>query len=556
MKRSLSTVALVCLTALGLTSCASIPNSGPVEPGLADLRQVDSRPESDPAGPQAGATQEEIMRGFLLAAERSTDNYAIAREFLASGYAMQWDPYAGVLVKEGRSESLRPDGDDAGMLPLSAVATVDSTGRLLPVGPGESTELRFEFVNEGGEWRISSAPTGIILDQAVFENLWRSRQIYFLGPGGRLVPETRWFLDRTAVSTDVVNTLLGGPSDRLSQSVYTGFPPGVRLTTSVVPVTDGRARVEVSGDGLDSEKTQHDMLLQLTRSLTSSSGVTQVELIVNGTPVPDLEEPDPTPTGGLSATRAAVIIDGEFGVLGAQGAVETLQGMSAEIAALKPNAVVLSRSTQIAAARTSAGVHLLAGGSVALNDARDDLLEPSIDDDDWTWTYSTDAPAVVRVAAVTGEQYELAAPWLSGLDVVALRVAPGGSLIGALVDDGDRSYVLVGGVVRDNDGVPVRLTPGAEIEAWLAGGAIDFDWIDPTRFVALSKQNNAGKVTLGGPGLIAIERGTVPEAKRIVGGGSQGQIRVLTANGELFGPQGGTGWQRMSTSVDLLAKRG
>lgn len=540
--------------ALTLAACAGIPGSGRVQPGLPDINQAEQLVQFSAFGPTIGASQEELVRGFLVAANSPSDDYSVAREYLTPEYAGQWDPYFGVLIGEG-SRPYRADGHEAGTLSLSVVAEVEPNGRLLPTEAGESTELRFEFAKHGNEWRISSAPAGVILDRSTFEAIWSQHQLNFLGPQGRLVPDTRWFLSRAALSTEIVGALLEGPSKRFKQVVHSGFPQGVTLTKTAVPVEDGLARVDLKGDGLNNPQAQQEMLSQLQASLHTVSGVNRVELLVDGTPVRDATRPA-SPAGTVPAgAKLSGTVEGRFGLLTATG-VEPVIGVSAAVEALGGDAVALSRSKTVAAVRAPGGTSIVDEGFSSALDARPDLLEPSVDDDLWAWSVSADDPTIIRVGNTTGAQHELVAPWLEGLDVRALRVSPGGSLVAALVGVGGKSYVLVGGVIRDNDGIPTALTPEADIEMWASGEAVDFDWIDQLRFVALTKQGNAGKITLGGPGIFSTEQGSVPDATKVFGGGNRTQIRVLTASGELFAPQGASGWQRVSSDVELMAKRG
>ena len=549
-----SVAAVTLLGALTLSACAAIPGSGAVQAGLSDINQAEQALQFSAFGPSAGATQEELVRGFITAARSPVDDYSVAREYLTPEYADQWDPYFGVLVWEG-SRPFRPDGDNAGMLLLSVVAEVDPGGSLVPTEAGESTELRFEFTKTGSEWRISSAPAGVILDRATFDAIWSQHQVNFIGPGGRLVPDTRWFLSRAALSTEIVNALLDGPSERFELIARSGFPQGATLTKTAVTVEDGLARVDLKGEGLSNPLAQAEMQLQLQTSLQSVSGVNRVELLIDGTPARGKALPVTTTTPVTVGSKLAGITDGKFGVITASG-VEPVTGVSAGVEDLAADAVALSRSKTVAAVRSAGGMHIVAEGFSALVDPRKQLLRPSVDDDLWTWSVSATDPSAIRVASVAGTQYDLDAPWLDGLDVRAVSVAPGGSLIGALVSGGEKSYVLVGGVIRDTDGVPTALTPKAEIEMWASGEAIDFDWIDQHRFVAITKQGSAGKVSIGGPGTFATEQGSVPDAVAVSGGGNRTQIRVLTGSGELFAPQGASGWQRVATNVEVMARRG
>lgn len=554
MTRRAATTAVVVAAALTLASCAAVPGSGPVEPGLADLKQAEQLVQFNASGPLLGATQEQIVRGFLTAANSPLDNYSVAREYLTPTYAAKWDPYFGVLVGDPPMP-YRADDEDSGVLSLSVVAEVETSGQLLSKETGESTELRFEFMKQGDEWRISSAPSGVILDRTTFLAIWSPHQLYFFGPGNRLVPETRWFLSSTALATEIVRAMLEGSTERFRQVVHSGFPPGVQLTKNTVPVAGGLARVDLTGDGLDNAGTQQEILTQLKSTLQTVRGVNRVELLIDGVAVRDSTQPV-APSPAVSAgSKLAGRIDGRFGVLDGQS-IEPITGLSTSVEGLSGDEISLSRSKTLAAVRGADGVYLVSDELVALIDSRPGQLPPSVDDDLWTWTVSVASPTIMHVTSPSGAQRDLSAPWLEGLDVTAVRVSPGGSLIGAFVNDGGKSYVLVAGVLRDNDGIPAALTPDAQEEMWVNGDAIDFDWIDQQRFVVLSKQGSAGKVTVGGPGMFASEQGSIPDATSIFGGGNRTQIRVLNAEGELFAPQGGSGWQRVASGVDVLAKRG
>ncbi|WP_244301267.1 GerMN domain-containing protein [Leucobacter insecticola] len=270
-RRILQAGAIACATLL-LAGCNAIPSSGPVELGLTDLKQVEQLVQFNPSGPLQGSSQEGIVRGFVQAATSSSDDYSVAREFLSVGYANQWDPYYGVLIDDG-NRSYREEGKSAGVLSLAAAANVDGEGILVPAEPGPATDMRFEFEREGDEWRISSAPSGIILDRSDFLAIWSSHELNFIGPGGLLVPESRWYLSRTALATEIVSGLLEGPGQGLQESVRTGFPAGSALVGGTVTVVDGRAKIDVTGEVLEAgPEALEEVVQQLRASLNSVQG--------------------------------------------------------------------------------------------------------------------------------------------------------------------------------------------------------------------------------------------------------------------------------------------
>ena len=550
-RRALAAVAA--LAAVLLAGCASIPSSGPVQVGLRDLEQAEQSILYNPEGPASGASQEEVVRGFVKAATSPVDDYAVAREFLTPDYAPQWDANYGVLIDDG-ARPYRAEGSRAGVLSLSASAKVDADGLLLPVAPGPSTDVRFEFERVGEEWRISSAPAGVILDRATFTSIWSPHPLYFVGPGGYLVPETRWFLSRTALAAEIVGALLEGPSERMREVIRSGFPAGTALASNSVPIVEGRARIDLTGEVLEAgPRALSEVEQQVKASLQSIGGVTGYELLVDGTPLRD--------TGGEPQLRLAteisnpsVLVGGRFGTL-VGGEFEPMESFGADIAELDPRAVTLAPDDSAAVVLGGPGVSRVDADGPVLVDDREGQLQPGLDAFGYVWTTTRDVPELLRATGPDGVAVSVQAPWLRGLHPVSVRLSPDGSRVAALVSDGERSLVLVAGVLRDDAGKPQRTTEAAETHLWTGGEPLDLDWVDQTRFAALTSAGGTSRVTVGGVGLFSTEQGSVPGGAQLTGGGSRAQIRVLGAGGDLFTSQG-VGWQRSENDIVLLAKRG
>ncbi len=547
--------AVVAVAVLALAGCNAIPGSGPVQVGLTDLKQVDQLVQFNPSGPVAGSSQEDLVRGFVQAATSSSDDYSVAREFLSTEYADQWDPYYGVLIDDG-SRPYRDDGDFAGVLSLAAAANVDAQGLMLPAEPGPTTDMRFEFELVGDEWRISSAPSGIILDRSDFLAIWSSHELNFVGPDGLLVPETRWYLNRTALATEIVGGLIEGPGRRMQESVQSGFPAGVTLVSGTVPIVDGHARVDLSSELLEAGPEALKLVeQQLSTSLKSVQGVTGIELLADGA---SLFEGATTTRSELRPSadivNAAVVSDGALGLL-IGGEFREIEGLSGPVLDLDPEAVTLSFDGTAAAVRHGGGGARGAAAGGGLGGGGAGRGGPGRGGYRTGWTVQRATADQLRATTPDGTGLAIAAPWLAGRDPVAVRLSTDGSQIAALVESPDGSVVLVAGVVRDDAGVPLRTTDEAVAQLWTTGSPVDFDWIDQTKFAALTDLGNASKVTTGGPGLFAQEQGSVPDGAAISGGGLRSQLRVLGDGDALFASQG-SGWQRIDNGIELLAKRG
>lgn len=557
MKRRIMQHAAAMLAVLALAGCGSIPSAGPVEVGLGDLQQVEQLVQFNPPGPTPDSSQEDIVRGFVLAATSSANDYEVARQYLTRQYANQWDPHYGVQIDEGK-RSYRSESDVAGALSLSIVANVDDNGEMQPVPPGPVTDLRFELEKSGDQWRIASAPNGIILDRSDFLAIWSSHELSFLGAGGYLVPETRWYLTSAALATEIVNGLVDGPSERMRESIRTAFPPGSELTNGTVPVVDGHAKIDFKGALLNAGPgTLDEIAAQLSASLRLVQGVTSFELLVDGVVMREDStnlRVDMRPTSKI--VNAVVKTKDQFGEIVGED-IEELPELSEAIISLDPRAVTLSLEGDAAAVLSASGVSRVnADGSASIDD-RVGLLQPSFDGQGNIWTVRAASPASFRIITPNEELVTLRIPWLENKKLFAVQLSPDGSRIAALVADGDNSVVLVSGVMRDDAGVPVRTSEQAEQPMSVPGNPIDLDWIGQSRFATLTTSGGGGEqsnITIGGPGLFPQDQGSVVGGRQLSGGSTREQLRVLGEKGELFAAQG-SGWQRVDDGIELLAKR-
>ena len=102
---SLRLVALVAAAALILTGCAKLPTSSEVKVG-SDIQGglTTDYLYYSPSGPSDGASQQEIINGFLNAATGPQNDYQVAREFLAGDLAAKWSPSKERLVGDTRPQ--------------------------------------------------------------------------------------------------------------------------------------------------------------------------------------------------------------------------------------------------------------------------------------------------------------------------------------------------------------------------------------------------------------------------------------------------------------------
>lgn len=550
---------LLCLVfGTSLVACQNIPQSGPVHAGLQNLDQADAQVQFSVGRPVLGAAAEDIVRGFVAAAASSADDYAVARQFLSRGYADSWDPYFGVLVDEGTQEFREQDAG-LGVLGVTAIAEVNAQGSYRPANPGAVTELRYELVNEDGEWRISSAPAGIVLDKNTFAAAWTPQPIYFLSPDDRLISDTRWFLTRTAIGTQVVGELLAGPSVPMRGVLRTAFPEGTVLTAGSVPVVDGIARIEFSSELLNADAFTMELVKrQIGASFQAVPEVTSFELRVNGSIIETGSVIAADSTVPSSQNQYVAVLRGDvFGPAG--GAVGAqLPEIGESIGALAPTAVSLAPNRRSAAVLHQERVSWVSPEGQVIIDERPEQLQPGIDRFEYIWTYSLSEPGLVVVTKPGVESFSLGLPGFDSVLPTAIRLSQGGMRIAVLVSDPTRpghSRVLVAGVTRTQTGQPVGFAEQWATALWAEGEPVDLDWIDDQRFVALTDSGVSTSATQGVLGQFPIASGAVLSASSVSGGGSRSLLRILDDKGRLYAPQG-SGWQRQQGDIDLVAKIG
>lgn len=552
--------ALTMAVTVALAACSTVPDSGPVREGLTSLDQGEQRVLFNPSGPTKGADKEAIVRGFVRAASSSAGNYAIAREFLAPVYADQWDPWLGVIVEEGTLK-YENEADDVARLTLASVGQVDATGAMTPSPPGTEMNVQFELVQVNGEWRIASAPGGIILDRNTFTAVWTVRSVYFMSNDNRLVSELRWVLNLPMMTTQIVRELIAGPSEAMAGALYTAFPEGTVLMSDTVPVADGTAIIDLSPELFDADEVAIENLKrQLAASLRAVSDVERFQLSVHGSAIDGGTVDAADESLATEVQNAVVLREGEFGVaVGSE--VRPLEDLSAKVVELQPTAAAVAPDLSAVAVRHATGVSWVGKTAIIEIDTRSRLLTPSLDPLGYVWTYSLNDPNEITVTVPGWQSTMLEAPWLEGHQVTALRVSMGGNRIAALVSsgDGNSSEVIVAGIIRDEKGDPVGFTEAAPTQMWEAGAPIDLDWIGDTRFTTLTATGLLGgtsKVTIGEvAGRLPVDSGTVSSGTALSGGGSRALLRVLDDQHRLYAPQGG-GWQQQLGDVEVLAKIG
>lgn len=550
-RRGILTLVLAVCAAI-LSACAGFPTSGNINYGLSvDETAGESQSVAFlPDRPQPGASPEQIVEGFINAGTGPAGDWARAREFLAPSLQESWEPNAGVTVDVLASRTYTPSETDERIVDVSldAVALVDDRGAYERAELTEWTQ-HFELARQSdGEWRITVAPNGVVLDRDRFPTVFHRYAVMYFDPTWEyLVPDVRWF-PSPAVSAITKALVNQPPSDWLAGSVQTAFPVDVEAPS--VSVTAGVAEVQLAVDPIDLDTVTKDrMLTQLQQSL-AGAGVTEVRMSVGSTPI----TAEPVATRSTRVPIAPLVLtEDQFGFL-TGGEIEELPGLSSQIVEAAPTSVQVGPDRDAASIRLATGeVARIAAGETTVLDTRDDLVDPTIDPFGYVWSVPRGEPAAIRAFAPDGSPpIEVADAWSGATAISAMALSRDGTRITAAVTAGGRTALWVAGVVRDPNGIaPVRL--GDPVALAIVGGpALAVTWIDDTSVGVVGDGDEVSIVIeqiVGGP---AITTAASPEAVSIAGGNGTSTLRLHSADGTLYVKRGTT-WQPTATGVRVLA---
>ena len=552
--RILAVVGTLLAVAMLLAGCANIPTGGGVSKLTIDQDSGDSAPVTLPDEPVKGASQEEILAGFIRAGRGPQLNYQVAREFLTDAFSSKWNPNSGVLISSSPIISA-PLGDGALQISISVAAEVDASGRYTSYAAPQIKPLQFAFAKDkAGQWRIAAAPDGTILTPNRFASIFHAYPLYFFDPSFQyLVPDQRWFADTRSIATLIIKGLLAGPSDWLSGGVLlSAFPNGTELTPGSPTVESGIATVDLSTQvSAESATSQRRMVQQLTQSLTQLGTVRSAAISVGGFPLTVTNGPVP-------AIRQDVLSDpigfekGAFGVL-VDGTVRALPGVGPAIDKLAPLGATVGRDGTDVAVLSSAGVSVVRGTAAAvLLDRRAGLAVPSSDPEGFVWSVPTGQPGAIIAYDTSGKPHPVAFS-VDGT-VVSMDVSRDGTRVLLALTTSSGPKLLVAGIVRDKDLVPTGLGPPV-YPAIGSGALLDASWIDSDSVVVLSQDGASTAVDSYDIGGGRSSLGSLDSGVAVVGGNAAAGIRVRDSSGAVFSPSGSFGWQDTGLHASFLASQ-
>lgn len=587
---------------LGVAGCGGLPGTGPVLEG----RRLDE-PVGDPVrvlpqGPFDGASQEQIVLGFIRSNEDVDENRETGKSYLApqSPDLWRWTSEDVVIYDTADDLTVKQLGPEQVQLSTVAVAKVSADGRYRELPAGTQASVTFGLTKVAGEWRIQLPRTGfgLWLDSAAFDRLYEARRVYYVTPSGhRLVPDVRYFPSGSRIVTTLARAQLAPVPDYLAGAVRSGVPPTTKLAVNAVPVANGQAQVNLTDPALKADPIDRAaMWAQLTATLGQVASVRSVGLAVQGVElelpgvgawVSTPDELDYTPVPVPSYETALVRVGGTLSRIDPRAIPDNNALRSPPDTGPKdadPNAVP-TEWTRLALSVDGKEVAAVSddrrrlsrwkdGRSSVLPAFATELTRPTYDTAGYLWVGGLAANGQGGLwflhadsgGAIQGPQ-RVSAPWLAGRQVAAVAVAPDDVRLLVITTDGQGrdSRLDVAGVVRAPSGQPTAVAaPWRQAEPLAV--MRDVVWLDEDSYAVLGGLDAADPVrpwigTVGG-GVDGIRRrgqseptvsrlAAVPDAVSITTVDGARGIMIVTKSGHVLARAGRT-WPVVANGTDIL----
>lgn len=497
-------LAAVLATAVLLSGCTGLPESGPVlDAGARSSVDQDRASDINVVPPTPGMTASAVVNGFLDAVTASPTRVDIAKQFLTVAAATEWEPEAGTITYSDRQQPR--DERRHVSVRLIGAERLDRSGAFVGRLSGSESTLQLDLAVEDGEYRIEDPPDALVVPRSWFNQRYRAASLYYFDPSGRiLVPQPVYVQRGDQLASNLVSRLIQGPGPELGRLTRSYLPTGLDPRVSVDVTVDGVAEVDLGGEsGPISAAASERLLAQLAWTLRQQPAVRSLRVRVGGAAVrgPDgeevyqIDEADPYDTNGprpsldlyaVQDGRLAVgngneldPVEGPFGDdVAVRAGAPNIDGTRAAVVGLQGRSMLLAElAEEVDGEPTRA--RLVVRGT--------DLLTPGWDFADRIWVVDrTAAGAVVHV--VDGGDRVIDVSGVSGADVRSFLVSRDGTRFVAVVRRADRDELRVGRVETNELGavVGIRSTRQIEVDPGLDVLIDDIAWTSPTTLALLT----------------------------------------------------------------------
>jgi Lipoprotein LpqB beta-propeller domain/Sporulation and spore germination len=519
---------LAVLAALAITvsaaGCISMPTGGTVQsytetqgPGT----QSQHYQQIDVQGPGDGWSPEQIVNGFLIASASFANRQQIAREYMTPQVGRSWRPSWSAFVYSNGPSATRPVLSGRDQAAVTVTGTVQANlstqgGYAVASAKDQVVPPTFQLTKVDGQWRISQAPSELLLSSDLFKYDYQLRNLYFFDPTGHFLVPDPVYVPLQTTPTDLMNglvhDLISPPKrDWLSRgATSTAFLSGTKQLGDVT-LTGGTAAVNLGGAIV---KAPTSVLQQVSAQLwwtLSGSGqggpaVQSIEVSKNGKPWIPLNS-DENPVQHQPVFNPPTGATGEFYYLDSAGNLlsRTVTGTQ-----VKPARVgrVGAGFSQIAVSPDGRYVAAMRDGSLFIGPVNGKLsrrdgagyMTMSWDPADNLWATTGDQIVMLRGTAnpaqAQGQPVTVNVVSSDGITPVggqftSLRVAPDGVRVAVIVNETALDF---GAIVWQQGARPTEET----IEIVLSPFYVTASGV--TTFSSVTWYGSDNVITLGDPG--------------------------------------------------------
>ncbi|MFD5567056.1 LpqB family beta-propeller domain-containing protein [Streptomyces cadmiisoli] len=477
-----------------LTGCASMPDNG-------DLRGVESTPRQDTQvrvfamPPREDAQPSEIVQGFLEALTSDDPQYATAKQYLTGQAAKTWRPELSTMVlADGPATEADPAGVREDSVNFSftltgaKVAVVDAEQSYAPAQGSYSRQVRLVRDRKSGQWRINGLPQGVVMGKSDFQRNYTSVNKYYFASNSAVgtasqtaaVADPVYVRRRVDPMTQMVRSLLNGPTSWLGPVVRSSFPSGTALRKGAGPLTpddQNKLTVPLNGKATQVGRAKcNEMAAQLLFTLQGLiPAVDEVEVQAGGEQLCELDEDGAAAVaarGSAKHPEFLYFIDGEHRLVRIPPGGSRSTNADAVPGELGGGERALRSAAVSRDEHTGAGValdgktlyvgSLVSGSSLGEPVVRsagktedERLTTPSWDarGDLWVADRDPEHPRLLVLREGKGEPMEVQVPGLDG-QIRSVRVAADGVRIALVVENDDKQSLLVGRIERTTKDVP------------------------------------------------------------------------------------------------------
>lgn len=279
-------LAVVVAGSLGfVAACSSLPR----DTGPQALRPFEdsANPDDDMnIGPTDGQEPDLLLRDFYRASASPDGDYRAAKRYLIDNAKSNWQPHHDDMLIVDRIEFNTASGpSDSAKRKFNVRGTVigklGDGGKYLPEDGLYETSVEMELVDN--QWRISSLPSGVVIERNELRNQYQPQSLYFFdSTGSVLVSDRRWlYSQQESLGASLATMLVAGPSSRLAPATK----DYVSEDATFLGIDEGTYKFS----GMSSMSTEQRMQFaaQLVWTLATASVPGPYSVLIDDVPVRD-----------------------------------------------------------------------------------------------------------------------------------------------------------------------------------------------------------------------------------------------------------------------------